>query len=941
MKKINWLKSSSMAAVAVALAVPATGFTAASAQDDEIIVTGSFIKRQSQADLPSPIQTVGSEQIDAVGAKNIADITQTLTINTGAQNSPDAFTQNSTTGTSSINLRGLGLSSTLVLLNGKRQVLTATTTNDGLQFVDTSSLVPLIAVDRLEILKDGASATYGSDAVAGVANFITYDSYEGVRLNGQYQTTTGTGDSDEYLLQGLFGKNLERGNIMAAISYLERTPLTTADKRLSRAEDDTSVLGNPGAYFLLDPPLASSFPGLPIIDPTGCEEVGGDRQVLAANAGGSGLDVGFCGFDFGDFFNLIAEEERLTGYVQADFELTDTINLRLEGTYADNTAVRGNSPTFPFLQTAVVPVSHPNNPFAAFNTRAAFLGRAIGNGGSVSPNEVTSETIRLSGTVDGSYGDSGSWEISYTYGKNDYVVATEDTVTNRFQCALNGFAFNASTGAACDADTLQTSADGSTVPVGQFYNPFSTSFSSAPNSQAVLDFIIGTQVRTLESELQVLEGVITQDLWETDNGPVGVALGAQYREQTLSADFDAISQNDNFGFIIGEQPYSGDQEVYALFGELGIPLSPIADLQLAVRYEDYGGSIGETVDPKIALLLRPTDTLSLRGSYSTSFRAPSVFQQQGQGTSLNEVNDPEGGTAFAAVRSVGDPDLNPEESEAFNFGASWEPTPGLTIDVDYFSFEFSDVIIPENFQALANANSFDTRYDPNDPSVLLAGSETCERANTVVCRAGRGDTGAITQINANYVNASSVETSGIDFKVEKQIETDRSGTFVPFIEGTYILEYDLEDPQAGSVDGAGSRNFTNFGTSTPELRFNAGLGWQNGAHSANIFARYIDEYSDDQNCADGSEPDDAFGTPNNCPVGVPVGNPVDSHTTLDWQYNLRVSDYLDTDKSISFTLGMINALDSDPPQVFTNGGFDSKVHDPRGQLTYIGLDLEF
>lgn len=892
MKKINWLKSSSMAAVAVALAVPATGFTAANAQEDEIVVTGSFLKRQSQADLPSPIQTVGSEQIDAVGAKNIADLTQTLTINTGAQNNPDAFTQNSTTGTSSINLRGLGLSSTLVLLNGKRQVLTATTTNDGLQFVDTSSLVPLIAVDRLDILKDGASATYGSDAVAGVANFITYNSYEGVRLNGQYQTIAGTGDSDEYLMQGLFGKNFERGNVMAAISYLERTPLTTADRRLSRPQDDTSALGNPGAYFILDGPFAAPFAGLPIIDSTGCEEVGGDRQVLSPNAGGSGLDVGFCGFDFGDFFNLVAEEERLTGYVQGDFELTDTISLRLEGTYADNEAVRGNSPTFPFLQTAVVPTSHPNNPFGA---NVAFFGRAIGNGGNVSPNEITSETTRLSATLDGSYGDSGSWELSYTYGKNDYVVATEDTITNRFQCSLTGFTVNASTGGACDATTLQTAADGSTIPVGQIFNPFATSFSSSPNSDAVLDFIIGTQVRTLESDLQVFEGIITQDLWETDNGPIGIALGAQYREQTLSADFDDISLNDNFGFIIGEQPYDGEQEVYALFGEMGIPLSPIADLQLAIRYEDYGGSIGETIDPKIALLLRPTDTLSLRGSYSTSFRAPSVFQQEGQGTSLNQVNDPvTGGTAFAAVRTQGNPDLDPEESETFNFGASWEPKPGLTIDVDYFSFEFTDVIIPENFQAIVNA-------DPNGPQVV------------------RSSAGTILQINSNYVNASSVETSGVDFKVEKEIDTDNAGTFVPFIEGTYILEYDLEDPLAGSVDGAGSRNFNNFGTSTPELRFNTGVGWQNGAHSANVFVRHIDSYDDDQN----------------------GGREVDAHTTLDWQYNLRVSDYLDTEAGMTFTLGMVNALDEDPPQVFTNGGFDSKVHDPRGQLTYIGLDLEF
>lgn len=121
------------------------------AEDEVIVVTGSYLRTKAQADLASPLQTVTAADIDAIGAQNIADLTQTLTINTGAQNNPDAFTQNQTTGTSSINLRGLGVGSTLVLLNGRRQVLTATQTNDGVSFVDTASLVPLIAIERAEI----------------------------------------------------------------------------------------------------------------------------------------------------------------------------------------------------------------------------------------------------------------------------------------------------------------------------------------------------------------------------------------------------------------------------------------------------------------------------------------------------------------------------------------------------------------------------------------------------------------------------------------------------------------------------------------------------------------------------------------------------------------------------------------------------------------------
>ncbi|MEL7217778.1 MAG: TonB-dependent receptor plug domain-containing protein, partial [Pseudomonadota bacterium] len=167
---------------------------AAVSEENTILVTGSRIRRQSQADLASPLATLGNEAIADIGAQNIGEITQTLTINSGAQNNPDAFTQGGTTGTSNINLRGLGVASTLILLDGKRQTLSAAPTNDGINFVDTSSLVPLIAVERVEILKDGASSLYGSDAVAGVVNFITRDSYEGVVLSGEYTDHLGTGN---------------------------------------------------------------------------------------------------------------------------------------------------------------------------------------------------------------------------------------------------------------------------------------------------------------------------------------------------------------------------------------------------------------------------------------------------------------------------------------------------------------------------------------------------------------------------------------------------------------------------------------------------------------------------------------------------------------------------------------------------------------------------
>ena len=173
-------------------------------QFELIMVTGSFVRRSENFESPSPLAIVDSVSIDSIGAKNIADITQTLTINTGSQNNPDAFTQNATAGTSNINLRGLGVASTLVLLNNKRQVVNAQPTNDGLNFVDTSSLIPMIAINRMEVIKDGASALYGSDAVAGVVNFITKKDYDGAKVTLDYQDGA-HGENKEYVLKRTVG----------------------------------------------------------------------------------------------------------------------------------------------------------------------------------------------------------------------------------------------------------------------------------------------------------------------------------------------------------------------------------------------------------------------------------------------------------------------------------------------------------------------------------------------------------------------------------------------------------------------------------------------------------------------------------------------------------------------------------------------------------------
>lgn len=847
---------------------------------EEVVVTGSYLSRLRQSDVATPTTVLGSEYIGEIGAANIGDVIQNLTINSGSQNNPDAFTQNATAGTSNFNLRGLGVASTLVLLNGRRQVNTATITNDGISFVDTNALVPQIAIKRLEIVKDGAAAIYGTDAVAGVVNFITDDDFRGSAANIRYSELTEAGDQEDVTLEAKFGWGNDRTSYMVAASYYDRSELTTTERRLSRLQDDTSALGNPGAFFLLG--------ALPVIDPTGCASEGG---VPLPNAGAQGvLDAiglpfqgGFCGFDFGEFFTLVPEEERLNLFGSMTHDFGNGHEFRLEAAYAKNDASRGNSPSFPFLQlgSAVVPADNPGNIFPASLGPVLFFGRISGNGGSVSPSITESDTFRLSAELGGAFRGSDNWQYDagISYSRNEHTISTEDTVTSRFSNALNGLG-----GAGCDPATGMRGQG----PC-QFFNPFATSFNVLPNDPALLDFVIDTQTVDGESELIVLDGVLTGSVGSTAAGDIGLALGFQYRNEDFSRDFDDISNQDGFAFVIGSSDFQDDRDILAIFAEALVPLTESLELGLAVRYEDYGDAVGDTVDPKFSLLYKPNDVVSLRGTISSSFRAPSQFQANGQLTSLNQVVDPLGGVAFAAVRSV-DPgtsgrDIQPEESEALNIGVSFNPG-NFSLDLDYWRFDFTDAIIQESFQAIVNA-------DPTGPRVV------------------RSPAGSILFVFTDFVNASSIETDGLDIAAKYDFETG-AGIITPFLDYTQVFNYDIDDPQAGQVDGVGNRNFTNFGSPSPETRYTAGIKYAGSRFTGRLAYRYIDSYTDDQNDVE-----------------------VDSFGAIDAQVNFNFSE------NYSATIGVTNLNDEQPPQVFTNGGFDSRTHDPRGRLFYVQLSAEW
>jgi outer membrane receptor protein involved in Fe transport len=905
-------------APAMVLAATAIALPSAAQEEENIIITGTYIRRTAQADSPSPLVTVAADDLAATGAMDVGRVLEDLTINTGSQNNPDAFTQNFTTGTSNINLRGLGVSSTLVLVNGRRQTQSAITTDRGENFVDTSSLPPMIAFERIEILKDGATALYGSEAVAGVANFITRSGFVGFDLELGLQGNDSHPQQDAEI-SGVWGAGEGPTHVLVAFSHLDREPLTTYERRLSTVSDDLSQAGNPGSF------LVPSLPGNPayrsvwtaafdsnrngvadFVEPTlGLPAVPGAQPPVFADQNCTAIaaqdpkvvpgivqsvpspigpiPIGLCQFDFGGFYSIVPEETRTSAFVEATHEFGDTLQGRIEAHIADNEALRNNSPSFPFAAFPTVAATHPDNPYG---TDVRFIGRIIGAGGTPIESVHNSDTYRVAASLTGTIDQTWVWEIGMQHSENDFFVSAPDVLVDRFNNAIRGLG-----GPNCNPATGVRG-----VAPCVYFNPFGTALTGTGtrNSAELLNYLVGYESFDANSQLTTLEGFTSRELGELGGGYAALAVGAQLRAEELSYDYDPEANRDNFLFLTGNPDFGDDRDVEAVFVELALPFSESLNLQLAGRYESYGDGVDST-DPKATLLWRPSLDFSVRASIGTSFRAPSLFQAFGTQTTLAQLIDPNvGSPQFFPVRTRPNPSgqrLLPEQADVFNVGVTASPAEDWEVGIDYWSFDYTDVIIEQNAQAILNA---------------AAQGNAQARSQVIRDPASR----LLLRVDSYYANASSLETEGLDLHVSRELMLDGGGTLRVGGDGTLILSYDLQDPFAGTIEGEGRRNFANFGTSAPEWRVNTFVAWENERHAFNAFVRYIDSYQDDQ--------------------GGNLGLTIDSQVTVDAQYVLKLA----AERAPTLTFGAINLTDEDPPRVRTNGGYDSKVHDPRGRMYY-------
>lgn len=747
----------------MSVGVAAAGFGMASlptlAQEgaiEEIVVTGSYIRRTT-ADSPSPLTVIGRAQIEQIGAIEISDIVNRMTFNSGAISQSNGFSGgDNSTGQTSVNLRNLGLGSTLVLVNSKRFVSTSTDSG-GNAFVNMATLVPSIALERVEVVKDGASALYGSDAVAGVVNFITRSNFEGMELSFDARSDQETWKQDDFTFSGIWGVSSDRGHITLAAEYLERKGLQIDDRWDDFGRTGVSTLGNPGSFVpvitsgsLASNPIAPGSPtslgtaafvsgggGLGDID---CDLAAGmHRQTTRSPVSGTPFAsgaleaTGGCIYDFAPFFNLVGAETRFLSHVSGEFQVSDAVEVYGEVAFSDQKFSRGNS-LFPMVRFPFVPIDNPgvqndlarrdanltaaSSPLGGLLTAPGQLdgvtlfGRVLGftpddTGTDIRPVDTDTREFasvyRAMLGVRGDLGFAGNWvyDVSFTRSERDVNARGTDTNQQNVENALRGFG-----GPNCIASDPDQ--DPGVGPC-EYYNPFFSAFfnpdgtrqtdPALANSPELINWIVGEFRSNTEVTQTVLDAVFTGDVMELPNGlPLGMAVGLQWRRDEVFFESDDTSNAGGFSFIFGSQDFRGKENTYAAFIEFAVPVTNRLDLQIAGRYEDFDELGDNSFDPKITAMFRATDDLTLRASAGTSFRVGSLVQRFGNSTQLINIADPYSGAglAFRPELGQGNPDLKPEEATVWNVGLSWAPSDGLlegfSIDLDYYDYDYEDLI---------------------------------------------------------------------------------------------------------------------------------------------------------------------------------------------------------------------------------------------------------
>jgi len=847
---------------------------------EEITVIGSYIGSKSDK---ISVEVIDETQFNNLNISTVGEISKYLASSAGSHfqsNTLDGVDQ----GMSAITLRGLDHASTLVLLNNKRQTFAGTPSHEGEGYIDIN-IIPEIALRRTEILKEGATSLYGSEAVAGVVNFITHDEFTGTRISLGHQETSSYDQTDK-TLGIIFGKEFNSANLVLAANFLDRSPLSSS--KIPRiAENGLSTLGNTFKVSEGDSVLSGDYAGEYasgqwVPDPN-CEINGG---VLAGP---------FCKFLYGTRFNIVNDEDHKKFYLSFKKD-NNNLSYKLTAIVA-NIDVNDNpqSPSYPalsFMSKKIV----PGEGGSPFNVPVTWYGRPLGSAfpSPLSPKDI--DQYHVSGLVNLSLNEDIDLELSITQSKHENFHNRPDTINSRMENAISGNG-------------------------GSNGNQTWNIFDPLSNSEDLIQYIKGSEQSLRTGKLTSLDAIL-----RTKFNNNNIAIGLQLNDEALDVKYNELARSefDQSGnlikgadllFLGGGKNVSSDRNKKALFFELEKIFSENFDVLFATRYEKVEND--SSFDPKLSLNFRPTDKLLIRGSVGTSFSTPSMAQLFSSEIALGGVRDVINGveqssSLFVRVIQVGNPNLKPATSTNSNLGLFWNLNDNISFSADFWRINYKDRLELEDAQTKIIEN-------PNNPDIQ------------------RNDLGDITAVSTTFFNEEKTKIKGLDINFNYKKILSNQTTLDLGINATHLFDYltpeheeegDHEDEhESHMVNRVGRFNYNAHTHSLPRLRLNTFFGLTHNGIRYSVNTRYLDGYKN-------LRPLPAAAVTNG------YENKVDSFLVFD----IGASKIFQIESGeLKLGLHLMNAFDESAPLLYDSPdfSFDTRLHDPRGRLINLSLDYEF
>ena len=955
-------------ALVLSLAVTPANISQAQEADEleEVVVTGSRIRR-NPLDEPVAIMEIGAGDIESTGLTNLADALQQLPISGSAINSQfnvpgnSGFPQDGSgigAGAAQLAIRNVSAKRTLVLVDGKRWIAGASAS--GVPTAVDLNTIPDNVIARVEVLQDGASAIYGSDAIGGVVNIITYQDFEGFRLDAQAGSFMSENDGESYELSALWGAGNDTTNVVLSLGYRDEGGVETWDrKRSAYPVPDTTSCDVPGTRCSSFTPQARLVFGPNIGPGGGFQDITLNDGVLNDGAGNipqwdpndpdGGAD--FHGFSAADRFNyngpgfnfLRTPNERVNIYANVRHDLAPNVTMFARASYTNRTSETKGAPeplclgngcgtriTDNFVIGADNPYNFTGLELSVANGNLEFFGRRpLESGGRLFFQDVN--TYMLAAGIEGEFAAANRdfyWDLTAGYGDNrGFQEKFNSHNAAKLQVAMGPLAV-------CDATP-------GCVPFNFFGGQGPDGNGSI--TEEMLDFVRYTQRDFSEQTLKNYAFNIGGDIVEMPGGMLRFAAGVEYRDHAGSFRPDPIAASgDTAGIPSG--PTDGGFDVTEFYAELNIPLianaafADLLEVNLAARSSDYSTS-GSQTTYKASALWRPTGQLGFRGSVSTGFRAPGIGELFGGSaredfTFLDPCADYTGilgssnggrdapqtaeiqancGTLGVPVGlaqinpqlsalSIGNDELQPEESDNITFGFVYSPSwsEGMTFSIDYYSVEITDAV-----QGISPGDLINACVTTLDP-------DFCD--NTPRTSSGQLDT-----VQNRLQNIGGIDASGYDIAFSYATQETSVGSFTLNIDATHLAEYKetTNNPDGTQTvnDLTGTHPDETFFRAFPEWRAVTNLGWSKNQFTGSLRFRWVDDMLLDS----GSKLDSAMFT----------------DLRLSWTPNLM-------DDSLTISVGVNNLLDEDPPVCDACGviGMSPVSHDLPGRVGYVRVTYQ-